>query len=85
MADQEVGKVVHYYDKAMVAVVKLSEDIEAGDPLKFVKGDSEFELKADSIQLNHEPISEGKKGEEVAIKVPNPTKEGATVFKVEAV
>ncbi|HBB37124.1 MAG: Peptidase U32 [Candidatus Moranbacteria bacterium GW2011_GWC1_45_18] len=82
MADQEIGKVVHYFDKAMVAVVKLSKVVKAGDPLKFVKGDNEFELKADSIQLNHEPVSKGKKGEEIAIKVPSPTKEGATVFKV---
>ena len=82
MADQEIGKVVHYFDKAMVAVVKLSKLVKAGDPLKFVKGDNEFELKADSIQLNHEPVSKGKKGEEIAIKVPSPTKEGATVFKV---
>ena len=83
MADQEVGKVIHYYDKAMVVVVRLSQGVKAGDPLKIVKGDNEFELKAESMQLNHEPISEGKAGEEIAIKVPSPTKEGATVFKVE--
>ncbi len=84
MADQEVGKVVHYYDKAMVAVVKLAKGVKAGDPLKVVKGENEFELTADSMQLNHEPISEGKPGEEVAIKVPSPAKEGAIVFRVEA-
>ena len=85
MADQEIGKVVHYFDKAMVAVVKLTKGVKTGDPLKFVKGDDEFELTADSMQLNHEPISKGKKGEEIAIKVPSPTKEGATVFKVKEV
>ncbi|MDD5489175.1 MAG: hypothetical protein PHP25_00650 [Candidatus Moranbacteria bacterium] len=82
MADQEIGKVVHYFDKAMVAVVKLSKGVKAGEALKFVKGENEFELTADSMQLDHEPISKGKKGEEIAIKVPSPTKEGATVFKV---
>jgi len=35
------------------------------------------------MQLNHEPISKGKTGEEIAIKVPSPTKEGAVVFRVE--
>jgi len=40
MADQEIGKVVHYYDKAMVAVVKLLKGVKAGDPLKFVKGET---------------------------------------------
>lgn len=85
MADQEVGKVIHYYDKAMVAVVKLAQDVKRGDALKIVKGENEFELKAESMQLNHEPISEGKAGEEIAIKVPSPAKEGALVFKMEEV
>lgn len=84
MADQEVGKVIHYYDKAMVAVVKLGKKIKAGDQLKIVKGENEFGLAADSMQLNHEPVSEGKPGEEVAIKVPSPAKEGAIVFKAES-
>jgi len=82
MADQEVGKVVHYYDKATVAVVKLSQGIRKGDALKFVKGDSEFELKADSLQLDHKPVDEGKAGEEIAVKVPSPAKEGAVVFRM---
>jgi len=83
MADQEIGKVIHYYNKAMVAVVRLSQNIKLGDMVKVVKGDNEFELKVDSMQLNHKPIEGGKTGEEIAIKVPSPTKEGAVVFKVE--
>lgn len=82
MADQEIGKVVHYYDKAMVAVVKLKEKIRQGDEIKVVKGDNEIELKVESMQLNHEPITEGKAGEEVAIKLPSATKEGAAVYQL---
>ena len=83
MADQEIGRVVHYYNKAMVVVVRLSADIKLGETIKVVKGDDIFEMKVESMQLNHEPISEGKVGEEVAIKTPNPVKEGAIVYKVE--
>lgn len=84
MPDQEVGKVIHYYDKAMVAVVKLSQDLNLGDNVKIAKGDNEFELKVDSMQLDHKPVETGKAGEEIAVKVPSPTKEGAVVTKVEA-
>ncbi|MDI6778135.1 MAG: hypothetical protein QMD77_03000 [Patescibacteria group bacterium] len=84
MADQEVGKVIHYYDKAMVAVVKLAQNLKLGDSVKIVKGEEEFDLTVDSMQLDHKPISAGKAGEEVAIKVPSPTKEGALVMKAEA-
>ena len=40
-------------------------------------------MEVGSMQVNHEAISEGKSGEEVAIKVTSPTKEGALVYKVE--
>ena len=46
------------------------------------KGDNEFEMTVDSMQINHEPVERGKSGEEVAVKVTNPTKEGALVYKV---
>jgi len=80
MPDQEIGKVVHYYDKAMVAVVRLSKGIKVGDTVKMVKGEDNFEMQVDSMQLDHEAIEKGKSGQEVALKVPSPVKEGTTVF-----
>jgi translation elongation factor EF-1alpha len=84
MAEQEVGKVIHYYDKAMVAVVRLSGNLKAGDTIKVAKGENEFEMKIASMQVNHEPVESGKAGDEVAIKVDQPTKEGAVVSLVTA-
>lgn len=83
MADQEVGKVIHYYDKAMVAVVRLAQPLKLGDGVKIRKGDAEFEMKVESMQLDHKPVAEGKADDEIAIKVPSPTKEGALVVKAE--
>jgi len=82
MAEKEIGKVIHYYDKAMVAVVKLSGKIALGDMIKVVRGDNEFEMKVESMQVEHKSVKSGKKGEEVAIKVSNPTKQGARIYKV---
>lgn len=83
MADQEIGKVIHYYDKAMVGVVRLSKNVKKGDKIKVVKGDDDFELTVDSMQLDHEPIEKGKSKEEIAIKFPSPTKEGAVVYRID--
>jgi translation elongation factor EF-1alpha len=82
MSEKEAGKVIHYYGKAMVAVVRLSGDVKLGDAIKIAKGDSESEQKVGSMQINHEPVEKGKKGDEVAIKVDVPAKEGAVVYKV---
>ena len=82
MAEQEVGKVIHYFDKAMVAVVRLSGKLAVGDVIKVVKGENDFAMKIASMQIDHEAVEKGKKGDEVAIKVENPTKEGAVIYKV---
>ena len=83
MAEKEVGRVTHYFDKAGVAVVKLSGAISTGDTIKFKKGDAEFTDIVESIQVNHEPMISAKAGDEVAIKISQQAKEGATLYKVD--
>ncbi len=75
-----LGTVIHYYDKIGVAVVKLSKGIKEGDSVKFVHGDKEFEQSVASMQLEHEQIKSGKKGQEVALKVDQEVKSGTKVF-----
>ena len=82
MADQEVGKVIHYYDKAMVAVVRLSGKLAVGEKIKIVKGENDFTMEIASMQIDHKPVEKGKKGDELAIKLESPTKEGAVIYKV---
>jgi len=77
-----IGKVTHYFDKAQVMVVMLEDKIGIGDKIKVVRGDNEFEETVESMQIEHEAVEKGKKGEEVAIKVSEATKEGAKVYKV---
>lgn len=80
---KELGKVVHWYDKIGVAVVKLAGALKVGDRIKVQKGEHEFEDSVVSMQLDRQPIEAGKKGQEVAVKLSQPTKEGAVVSKVE--
>ena len=62
MADKDlVGKVIHYYDKIGVAVIKLEKALKVGDKVKFVYGENEFEQTVESMQLEHEQIERRKK------------------------
>lgn len=84
MADEKaVGRVIHYYDKIGVAVVKLESSVKTGDTLKFVKDENEFTQTVSSMQFDHKPIDEGKKGQEVAIKIDSAAKEGTLVYVAE--
>ena len=80
--EQEIGKVIHYYDRAGVAVVRLSGALAVGDKIKIVKADHELEDTVSSMQVDHKNVSAGQAGEEVAIKISEPTKEGARVIKL---
>lgn len=77
-----LGKVIHYYDKIGVAVLKLEKPLKVGDMVKFKKGDQEFTQTVESMQLEHTPALEAKKGEEVAVKVDQEAKRGTLVYSV---
>jgi hypothetical protein len=78
--DKPVGKVVHYYDKIGVAVVKLEKGVKVGDTVKFERGEESLSQSIESMQFDHAPIIQGKKGQEVAIKVEKPVRQGTLLY-----
>ena len=81
MADKDsLGKVIHYYDKIGVAVIKLDKPLKVGDKVKFVHGEDSFEQAVESMQLEHAQVKSGKKGQEIAVKVDKETKSGTQVY-----
>lgn len=81
--EKEVGKVIHWYDKIGVAVVKLAGKLAQGDKIKVKRGAEEFEDAVASMQINHEAVSAAKKGDEVALALSQKVKEGAKIYKIE--
>lgn len=77
-----VGKIIHYYDKIGVAVIKLQKGLKIGDKVKFEKKDMSFEQVIESMQLEHEQVTSGKKGEEIAVKINQVAKDGVGVYKM---
>jgi len=77
-----IGKVIHYYDKIGVAVVKLEKVLKVEDKVKFVKGSESFEQDIESMQLEHKSVNSGKKNEEIAIKVNQAVKSGTIIYKL---
>lgn len=78
----QVGSVNHYYDKLGVAIIKLTKSVKLGDTLRFGDEEKGFKQEVSSMQLNHEPISSAKKGEEIGVKVEKKTREGTPVYSV---
>jgi len=82
VADKKVGKITHYYDKISVAVLDLEAGLKIGDKIKIIKDSEEFEQEVKSIQVDHKEVKSAKKGDSVGMKVDQPVKRKAEVYKV---
>lgn len=77
---KEVAEVTHYFTNIGVAVIKLSDTLKVGDTIQFKGANTDFEQEVESMQVEHEPIQEAKKGDEVGLKVKDKVKEGDKVL-----
>lgn len=79
MSTTPAGKIIHYYDKIGVAVIKLSQSLKKGDKIKISGHDKEFIQTVESMQIEHQQIDQANKEQEIGLKVDQPVKEGDVV------
>ena len=83
MADVQVGKVTHYYNKIGVAIIDVSAPIKVGDTIKISGHDKEFTQAVASMQIEHQQVQEAKKGDVIGLKADQAVKEKDLVYRVE--
>ena len=76
-----LGKVIHYYDKIGVGIVKMAGSLRVGESVVFKRGPEEFAQQVTSMEVDHTPVNEAKKGQIIGLKVNQPVKDGAVVMK----
>lgn len=85
MSEQLVGVVTHYFGKAQVAAIKITEgELHVGDTVHFVGHTSDFTQKLDSMQIDRAAVQAAKVGDEVGVQVPEHAREHDQVYKVVA-
>ncbi len=83
MAEQPIGKVTHYFGKAMVAAVKITDgQLRVGDTIHIVGHTSDFTQKVDSMQIEHASVESAGVGDEIGIRVVEHAREHDEVFLV---
>ena len=76
-----IGKVIHYYDKIKVAVVRFSAPTKKGDTVRFEGGGKSFSQTLGSIEKDHKKVVRVKKRQEVGVKVAKQVREGYRVYR----
>jgi len=83
MAEQEIGFVSNYYKNISVAAVEITNgSVSVGDTLHFLGRTTDFELTVDSLQIEHESVTEAKKGDGIGLKIPAKVRKKDKVYKV---
>jgi len=79
---ENVGKITHYFAKIGVAVVELEDDLNVGDGILIRGSHTEVKQVVESMQINHEQVGAGNKGQSVGLKVAGRVREGDKVYRV---
>jgi putative protease len=82
MKEERIGVVDHYYTHLGVVAVVLEGDLKVGDTIHIKGHTSDFTQKIESIQIEHQNVSEAKKGDNIGIKVKEHAREHDVVYRV---
>jgi len=83
MSERLVGSVVHYFGKAHVAGIRITEGhLSVGDTIHVIGHTSDFTQRVDSMQIDRAPVAAANRGDEVGIRVVDHAREHDQVFRV---
>ena len=83
--EERVGVVTHYYGHLSVAAVMIDTlALRVGDTIHVVGHTSDFRQRVESIQLEHESVSEALPDQEIGLRVTEHAREHDVVYKVKA-
>ena len=77
-----IGEVTHYFSKLNVAVIDLSKPLAKGDIIRIIGGETDFEQKIKSMEINGKKVEKVKAKDGFGLKVDKKVREGYKVYKV---
>ena len=83
MADVEIGTVIDFFSKVMVAGVTLSGTLKVGEKLHFKGHTTDFEMVVSSMQINNADVQTAKPADDIGIKVTDRVRHGDKVYRVD--
>ncbi|HID20786.1 MAG TPA: hypothetical protein EYP14_00075 [Planctomycetaceae bacterium] len=83
MAEQQVGRVTHYFTKISVAAIELTDgSLSVGDTIHIKGHTSDFIQKVESMQIEGQPVQHAEQGQTIGLKVAEHARERDVVYKV---
>lgn len=77
-----IGKIIHFYPKINVAVISLTDMLQAGDRILIEGKLTHVEQEVVSMQIEHVNIQKAEAGQSIGLKVEGIVREGDTVYRM---
>ena len=77
-----IGVVTHYFPRVRAAVVKLKAPLNLGEGVRIKGHTTDFTQMVNSMQINCQPITSAKRGQEIGLLVNSRVRHNDTVYKV---
>ena len=83
MSEQLIGTVTHYFGKAQVAAIEITEgELHVGDTIHVIGHTSDFTQQIESLQIDRAPVESAGVGDQIGIKVAEHAREHDKVYRV---
>ena len=83
MSEEEVGKVMDFFARPVVAGIELAGSLKMGDVVKIRGHTTDLEFTVESMQINNVDVTEAGAGQAVGVKVPDRVRRGDRVYRLE--
>ena len=80
--EKKIGVITHYFGNIAVGIIKLDAPLKVGDTIHIRGAHDDVTQSVDSMQIEHESVTEARKGESIGLKVSQKVKKGDRVYKI---
>ena len=83
MPEVEIGMVMDFFARPVVAGIELTQRLNIGDRIHIMGHTTDLEMVVESLQVNNNDVNEASAGQSVGVKVSDRVRRGDKVYKVE--
>lgn len=80
--ETRIGRITHFYNRISVAVLSLTDKLNIGDRILIEGRTTDLVQEVTSMEIEHKKVTSVGPGDEVALKVDEPVKEGDVIYQI---
>jgi len=80
--EKKIGQITHFYNRISVAALSLTSKLEVSDRIHILGHTTDFTQNVSSMEIEHKKVVSVSPGDDVALKVIEPVRNGDEIYKI---